>query len=143
MSARLSERTIAAALIRHIRESFGSEYNVDVEWDRHGTRQKTVDGKPIFADLLVHSRFSDRDNTLCVELKQPGKPVGGDKDRLRAMTNPRHLPLEERFGYQCGLFLKFMRTPSGRVYAKLDWFRDGAQDGDEEKLFAEHHVMEV
>jgi hypothetical protein len=93
------------------------QYYVDVEYDRHGDRRKTIynarTGQPIniVCDLLLHSRGEqDEDNLMAVEMKKSSgkaKDKQTDRERLQALTTARPADTPEHvWDYKLGYYLE-------------------------------------
>jgi hypothetical protein len=93
------------------------QYYVDVEYDRHGDRRKTIynakTGEPIniVCDLLLHSRGEQEDdNLIAVEMKKASgkaKDKQTDRERLQALTTKRPEGGDEYvWDYKLGYYLE-------------------------------------
>jgi hypothetical protein len=96
----IHEQALCGRLMRYVEVAKDKrglhQYYVDVEYDRHGDRRKTIynaeTGKPIniVCDLLLHSRGEQEDdNLIAVEMKKASgkaKDKQTDRERLQALT---------------------------------------------------------
>lgn len=89
----------------------GSDYNVDVEYDKHYSDSKAifVDNKKKFIrpDVLIHQRDSD-DNLLAIEAKK-GYPTSHDTNKLCRL-------LEPPYNYHVTAFVSYLPN---RKYIKV------------------------
>ena len=98
----VSERCIATRLAMYLREYF-VDYDVDVEYNRHGTQVKRlyrlgrlVENHPrdrdetqpqsVLPDVIVHKRGVNDSNLLVIEMNKSSNRQGmnGDKQRIKA-----------------------------------------------------------
>ena len=95
----LGERCIAGFLAMYLQQAF-PEFNVDVEYNRHGITPKILDlpencadyrnedGEAfVVPDVIVHRRGADGPNILVLEMKKtsnPNRHGARDYERLRA-----------------------------------------------------------
>ena len=98
----IHEQALCGRLARYVevaKDNHGlGQYYVDVEYDRHGDRRKTIfnakSGEPIniVCDLLLHSRGEQEDdNLIAVEMKKTSgkaKDKQTDRERLQAHHAP-------------------------------------------------------
>ncbi len=129
---RTNEHSLGGRLARYIERDLGEAYKVDSDYNRHRGKVKRLEGHAISVDIVVHERRHDRRNLLAIEMKEAGRPAQediDDSDRLRKMTDKTRMPIEERYGYDNGLFVKFLNDPHRGMYARLSWFKNGADDG--------------
>lgn len=97
----INEPTISSRLAHFLRQQF-PEWDVDCEYNRDGHKVKTVAGRRVIPDVIVHRRRT-QDNLLVVEVKKSTtrKPDAIDIAKLEAFRTS-HLQ------YHFGLFLKFV-----------------------------------
>jgi hypothetical protein len=116
------EQAICNRLARYVevaKDNHGlKQYYVDVEYDRHGERRKTIynvkTGVPIniVSDLLLHSRGEQEiDNLIAVEMKKASgkaKDKQSDRERLQALTTtrPNDAPPGHVWDYMVGYYLE-------------------------------------
>lgn len=104
----VGERAIAAKLACYLAPLF-PDYDVDVEYNRHGLDPKTLDLPPgchgggeklIVPDVIVHRRGYDATNLLVVEVKKEtnAEPRVCDRAKIQGMKT--------QFGYMCGVLLE-------------------------------------
>lgn len=105
----VSERCIAARLAMYLREYF-IDYDVDVEYNRHGDDTKQLhhlvdnhdcsrdrdEGQTVLPDVVVHGRGHDKSNLLIIEMKKSGNQSGMEKDRRRIRA------FRAELGYELG-----------------------------------------
>lgn len=103
-----SERHIAAELAVKIRAQGllapdGKPWNVHVEYNRKGTKAKTVNGgmQVVIPDIILHRIGTDQ-NFLAIELKKGASaaPDNDDLDKLRAYKQSHEM------NYRYALFLR-------------------------------------
>jgi hypothetical protein len=117
----IHEQALCGRLARYVevaKDNHGlGKYYVDVEYDRHGDRRKTIfnakTGEPInvVCDLLLHSRGEQEDdNLIAVEMKKTSgraKDKQTDRERLQALTTARPDDASPHvWGYKLGYYLE-------------------------------------
>jgi hypothetical protein len=92
----VTERALSHHLALYISRLVPAEYDVDVEYNRHGVDPKRLELPPrnaldrelrattVFPDILVHKRNTDDHNLLVLEMKKPGEDMEYDGLKLRA-----------------------------------------------------------
>ena len=120
------ERAVAHRLAVHMEQRFQG-WNVDCEYNRHGTLQKLLVGikdcvkqkktNLIYPDIIVHHRRQSGrpSNLLVVEMKVHDGEDACDRKKLELMTDKKGA-----FRYQLGLFINVNEGDF-----KCTWFRDG------------------
>jgi hypothetical protein len=90
------ERALSHHLALYISRLVPAEYDVDVEYNRHGGDPKRLElprrdaldrelrATTVFPDILVHKRNTDDHNLLVLEMKKPGEDRAYDELKLRA-----------------------------------------------------------
>ncbi len=107
LAAKASERSITHHLAVYLHREFES-WNVDVEYNRDGHECKRLPDLPdvksdnVFPDIIVHTRGTNDDNLLVVEVKKRGSGNGSDKNKLIEFTKP---VAQNGLGYRWGLHL--------------------------------------
>ena len=105
----VSERCIAARLAMYLREYF-TDYDVDVEYNRHGDDTKKLhalvdsfrcprdrdEGRTVLPDVIVHRRGDDKSNLLIIEMKKSGNQSGLEWDVRRIQA------FRAELGYKLG-----------------------------------------
>jgi hypothetical protein len=101
----VSERCIAARLAMYLREYF-ADYDVDVEYNRHGEDKKKLyelvyhhdclrdrddEGQTVLPDVIVHRRGVDDFNLLIIEMKKSENQRGIERDRRRIQAFRKEL----------------------------------------------------
>ena len=128
----VAERTICADLQdyikRELKKTSYRKYHVDVEYNRNcGHVKTTINGEmkeiKIQCDLIVHSRgeIEERDNLIALEMKkayQKDEEKNSDRDRLCALTKPRHDP--NTFSYDGKTFPEHVCGYGLGVYYEID-----------------------
>ena len=129
----LSERCIAARLAMYLREYF-ADYDVDVEYNRHGEDKKQLydlvydhdcardrgdEGQTVLPDVIVHRRGVDDSNLLIIEMKKSanrgGIERGGiEKDRRRIQAFRKEL------GYKIGALV--VCKTQGQSEISMEWY---------------------
>lgn len=124
----VNERTLSARLMFHLQtlllseiyqESY-KEYSVDCEYNRineieykilkvceyiEKTKNFEEVDKKVYPDIIVHKR-NENNNLIVIEMKKVNsyiKKKENDKNRLKAMTNPRKL---NNFNYTLGVYFE-------------------------------------
>ncbi len=116
----LHERTIAYHLAKYIEDEFIG-FDVDPEYNRNGTKRKTLDGDPIFPDIIVHNRTL-KSNLLVIEIKKDGsskKRINKDRINLKKMTS--YL----KYKYQLGMLIIFYVEKKATKEPIIEYYKDG------------------
>ena len=129
LEVNVSERCIAARLAMYLREYF-ADYDVDVEYNRHGDDTKQLhelvdahdchrdrnEGRTVLPDVVVHRRGGDNFNLLIIEMKKSGNQSGMERDRLRIQA------FRDELHYKLGA-LVVCKTGKNRPSIKVNkWF---------------------
>lgn len=102
-----SERAIAAKFALYLVPLF-EQYDVDVEYNRHGLQPKAVNladdcqeagRKLIVPDIIVHRRGNDDHNLLVIEIKKQNNRESRNCDRAKVRA------IKTELSYQYGLIL--------------------------------------
>ena len=125
----VSERCIAARLAMYLRDAMPADYDVDVEYNRHGPDKKQLydlmdkhdcardlrrdEGQTVLPDVIVHKRGVDT-NLLIIEMKKSANQRGMDRDRrrIRAFRN--------ELGYQFGALV--VCKTGDRPAIAVEWY---------------------
>ncbi len=108
-----SERSIGAALAAKLALLF-PEYNIDVEYDRHGLDPKSVElpehcrgggTRRIIPDIIIHRRGIDEHNLLAIEIKKTTNKESRDCDRAKLEAMKRELD------YSAGVLIELPAGP--------------------------------
>jgi hypothetical protein len=95
----VTERALSHHLALYIAQLVPRDYDVDVEYNRHGKDPKRLNLPPrcaldrelrattVFPDILVHKRDTDDDNLLALEMKKPGESMDYDRLKLQAFRD--------------------------------------------------------
>jgi len=134
-----NERTVGCRLAQYLERIFEPRYKADADYNRHGSQVKTLEGRNISVDIVVHERHRDDRNILAVELKKAGKAEADDRSRLMNITDKTRSVPNEIYGYDQGLFLKFLHDSRRRIYARLSWFKNGVEDSAEDLYAVNPH----
>lgn len=111
------ERTIAARLAYYLADRF-PDHAVDVEYNRHGLRPKSVavpavcaggGDRLVLPDIIVHRRNTDEDNLLVIELKKESNPEPRDCDYAKLAA------LQQQFNYSYGIFIELPVGPGAAL----------------------------
>jgi hypothetical protein len=121
----VAERSLSHHLALYLAQGVPAEYDVDVEYNRHGIDPKRLDLPPreacdrelrattVFPDILVHKRNTDTANLLVLEVKKPGEPLEYDTLKLRAFRR--------ELGYQHTGHLVLGLDAQGALVRQLRW----------------------
>ena len=119
-----AERSIGAKLAARLTQVF-PEYNVDVEYDKHGLEPKRVDlpeycrgggRRRIIPDIVVHQRGTDDHNLLAIELKKETNRESRECDKAKLAAMKREL------NYQAGVLIDLPAGPGATERAsELVW----------------------
>src|SRR5437016_3684984 len=94
----VGERAVASKLACHLAPLF-PDYDVDVEYNRHGLDPKDLDLPSecrgggthlIVPDIIIHRRGNDDDNLLVIEVKKESNPESRICDRVKIDGMKRH-----------------------------------------------------
>jgi hypothetical protein len=127
-----SERSMTHKLAEALQEVFPKR-NVDCEYNRHRDLPKTIracqdksvragdlDATTVYPDIVVHTRGSDENNLLVIEVKKSSACRGSDWDtkKLKEFT-------DGEFHYQVGLFVEI--DVEGQTVSKVKCYKDGEE----------------
>ena len=125
----VNERCIAARLAMYLREHFDG-YDVDVEYNRHGTDKKQLydliynhncprdrddEGHTVLPDVIVHRRGVDDSNLLIIEMKKSTNHGGVENDRRRIQAFRKEL------GYKIGALV--VCKTKGQSAISVEWYK--------------------
>ena len=124
----VSERCIAARLAMYLQDYFRN-YDVDVEYNRHGEDTKQLqdlvyehdcyrdrdEGRAVLPDVIVHKRGVCDSNLLVIEMKKSGRVCGIEKDRRRIQA------FRAQLGYEFGA-LVVCETGKESSIAVKEWY---------------------
>lgn len=97
---------------------FPNNIHIDCEYDKHFDQEKPgPDGKAMRPDILVHTRNSQKNNKIAIEIKKE-RNNKYDIEKLKIFTANKGL-----YKYDLGVFINF---PNGE--AKYRWFVDGKEE---------------
>ena len=143
----VNERTLSARLMFHLQtlllneiyqENY-KEYSVDCEYNRineieykilkvceyiEKTKNFEEVDKKVYPDIIVHKR-NENNNLIVIEMKKVNsyiKKKENDKNRLKAMTNPRKL---NNFNYILGVYFEVDTT--GNNNHIIEFFVNGKE----------------
>ena len=144
----INERTLSARLMFHLqtilledelyREKYKT-YSVDCEYNRineieykilkvceyiEKTKNFEEVDKKVYPDIIVHKR-NENNNLIVIEMKKANsyiKKKENDKNRLKAMTNPRKL---NNFNYTLGIYFEVDTT--GNNNHIIEFFVNGKE----------------
>ena len=139
----LNERTIAYKLAKYLEKEY-SEYDVDCEYNRmpkdffdrdyvkkslpiDKSNKKIVVGgskrEPVFPDIIVHKRGTNKLNFLVIELKKKANNSSKDIDflKLKAFTLP-----PPGLGYKYGAYVEFDK----QGVSDMKFFEGGKEYGE-------------
>ena len=143
----INERTLSARLMFHLQtlllneiyqENY-KEYSVDCEYNRineieykilkvceyiEKTKNFEEVDKKVYPDIIVHKR-NENNNLIVIEMKKTNsyiKKKENDKNRLKAMTNPRKL---NNFNYILGVYFEVDTT--GNNNHIIEFFVNGKE----------------
>ncbi|HEX3625923.1 MAG TPA: hypothetical protein VH280_10915 [Verrucomicrobiae bacterium] len=124
-----NERAFAHRLAVHL-EKYFSGWDIDCEYNKHGTMPKKLEGikecdyqratERIYPDIIVHKRKNDsprEENLLVIELKKDNECDPCDKMKLELLTRK----LGE-YRYQLGLYIDIR----GGEFVKT-WYSNGSK----------------
>lgn len=100
----ISERTLSSRLGYYL-QNLLPDYNVDCEYNRHINEIKTIDGRKIYPDVIVHKRGIDDKNLAWIEVKKStagSTEIKNDRQRLKLVTD-----LGSPYVYKYGFLIIF------------------------------------
>ena len=124
----VSERCIAARLAMYLREYF-DDYDVDVEYNRHGEDKKKLyhlvdkhdclrdrgdEGQTVLPDVIVHQRGCDHSNRLIIEMKKSPNQGGMERDRRRIQA------FQAELGYEYGALVVCETKSHSKI--SVEWY---------------------
>lgn len=99
------------------REYFRKGYQVDCEYDKYSDQEKPgPNGKPMRPDIVVHTRKSQSNNKIAIEVKKTHSNKR-DIKKLKMLTKKGGL-----YEYGLGVSISFSNNE-----AKYKWFVDGEE----------------
>jgi len=122
------------------KDAFYEGLHVDGEYNRQGRDgcPKSRGGKPIYPDVIVHTRGDNRRNLCVIEFKKANntenlRAQGFEKDveKLEFLTGE-----DCEFRYDWGVHIFFIASSMGMGFrgVRMKWYKNGEQFGsDEEK----------
>lgn len=90
--------------------------SVDLEYNKHGTNNKLLDGEPIRPDIVIHSRGNDNKNLMVIEVK---KSEHTKKEKLDAINKVRKLCRGTEYKYQYGYVVEASKTTLKIIFDNL------------------------
>jgi len=99
------EQTITSALAYHLRQQFGSKWDIDCEYNREEGKTKRLGGRPVKPDIIVHRRNSTT-NILVIEGKKSKTLKSDDLDELRKFKDAKGYPFAALICFQTGRGLR-------------------------------------
>ena len=122
------------------KDAFYEGLHVDGEYNRQGRDgcPKLRCGKPIYPDVIVHTRGDNRRNLCVIEFKKANNTetlmaqgFKNDVEKLEFLTGE-----ECKFRYAWGVHIIFMVSskPKGFRGVSMKWYKDGKQFGCAEKM---------
>jgi hypothetical protein len=112
----VNEVTLTTTLAHYVREEF-RHWNVDAEYNRRRDDVKTLKGKIVKPDIIVHRR-QRRDNLLVIEAKKATNRRGVEEDKRRL----EDFHADPEYRYQHCAFLTFRFDEDQRHQCGVDWF---------------------
>lgn len=121
----VTERALSHHLACYLAQVMPVDYQVDVEYNRHGRIPKRLQLLPrtakdnelraitVFPDILVHERGTDDKNLLVLEVKKPGESLDYDQQKLVAFRN--------ELGYQHTAHVVVGRCSDGSTVQDVIW----------------------
>lgn len=129
LAVNASERSIVHHLAVYLYQEFES-LNVDVEYNRDEHEVKRLRNLPdvncnnVLPDVIVHTRGTNDENLLVVEVKKRGSENGTDEMKLIEFTKPLS---QSGLGYYWGLHL--ILNCEAQANDSLRWYKHGASCG--------------
>jgi hypothetical protein len=129
LDARSSERSITHHFAVYLHREF-ERWHVDIEYNRDGHEIKRLrnlldaETDRVSPDIIVHTRGTNEDNLLVVEVKKRGSENGADKNKLIEFTKPL---TKDGLGYRWGLHLSL--DCGALEEDSLTWYECGESHG--------------
>lgn len=116
-----SERNFSTYLANNILASIKlAGIVVDAPYNRHLGASKMLDGRRIELDIAVHTRDTDANNLVAIELETVNSPVRDDIWKLEGLTTNL-----DGYEYRLGLYLVVgIKGKAGEILV-LDWYKNG------------------
>ena len=121
----VTERALSHHLAKYIAASVPAGLDVDIEYNRHGSKTKYLTLPPrkaldrevrattVFPDILIHKRDTDEKNILVLELKKPGENLDYDQLKLTAFR--------KELGYVHTAHVILGRDTDGQIIREIRW----------------------
>ena len=115
-----NERSISHKLAEYLQQQF-PDYNVDCEYNRHGSEIKELDNRKckrtdrVLPDILVHLRGHDENNLIVIEVKTRDNNEDCDIEKLKLFTKQSD---KNKYMYEYGFFIRFdgLKEPELRLF---------------------------
>ena len=115
------ERNFTTALAQKISEKVNiHDMRVDPFYNRHLNASKRLDGRIIELDIAVHTRGTDENNLVAIELETTNAPTRDDVWKIEGLTS--HL---DGYEYKLGLYLVVgIEERAGEILVE-EWYEGG------------------
>jgi len=121
------------------KDAFYEGLHVDGEYNRQGRDgcPKLRNGKPIYPDVIVHTRGDNKCNLCVIEFKKANNEASlkaqgfkEDVEKLKFLTGEAC-----KFRYDWGVHVFFMVSSMSKGFrgVRMEWYKDGKQFGSVEK----------
>jgi hypothetical protein len=114
------ERNFTTYLATNIKNALESPDTLaDPFYNKHLGASKRLGDKLIELDIAVHTRGTDENNLVAIELETVNKPTRDDVWKIQGLTNPLG-----GYGYKVGLYLVVgIEDRAGEIIA-LEWYKN-------------------
>ncbi|MDP3988635.1 MAG: hypothetical protein Q8P93_00135 [bacterium] len=118
-----AERNFSGYLANSIRDKIRlKNTKVDAPYNRHLGATKRLNGELIELDIAIHTRDTDENNLVAIELETINSPARDDVWKVEGLTK-----VLDGYQYQLGLFLVVgIKNNAGKVLA-IEWYKNGRQ----------------
>jgi len=141
-----SERSIAHRLACYLEYEFKKDdYNVDCEYNRRKDQpkmiwrfwakiKKSVLGKKVYPDIIVHQRGTNENNLLVIEIKKSSNKSQKERD-FDLLKLKAYMHKGDEYQYKYALFMDFFVKENFKKYPVIQFFKDYREIDLESKYF--------
>ncbi len=110
------EVTISCKLSQYLFRMF-PKYDVDAEYNKHIDNPKILDWTEVRPDILIHKRWNDKDNLICIEIKKLTNSEARNKDYNKLIN---FTDINKWYWYKLWVFIDFWDQEAKIIYFS-DW----------------------
>lgn len=111
------EVSISCKLSQYLCFTF-PDYQVDAEYDKHIDDDKRLNWVKRRPDIVIHKRWNDKDNLICIEIKKKTNTENRNNDyqKLTEFTNT-----DMEYWYKLWVFIDFGKDKKVNVVYFSEW----------------------